>query len=375
MAPLNVGLIGYGFSTKCFHLPFILPNPELAVYAFLQRKAAPTDPTAAKPGSHCTIDHPKAKHYQNAADFFADSNIDIVIVCSHTDTHAEFAEKALKAGKHVVVEKPFTRTSVEADQVIAVAKENDKLLTVFQNRRWDGDFQTIQHLVRNGAFGKITEFENHYDMESPTWISGWTAPEYTPGEGMMFGLGTHSIDQALELFGKPRSVTAFLRSLRGVESEIDDTFTIILQYDGEQKDLLVTIKTTVVSPMEQQLKALVRGTKGSFIKFGTDAQEAHAIAGMPATDPKFGVEDDMLHGLLSTTEEFDGSCQTHDASGKYIGRYPTIKGRYLGFYENLVDAVERRADIQVKPEQSRDGIRVIELARESQQKGCTVLWT
>jgi len=213
-------------------------------------------------------------------------------------------------------------------------------------------------------------------MESPSWISGWTAPEYTPGEGMMFGLGTHSIDQALKLFGKPRSVTAFLRSLRGVQSEVDDTFTIILQYVGNQKDLLVSIKTTVVSPMAQQLKALVRGTKGSFMKFGTDAQEAHAIAGIPATDPGFGVEDTALHGLLSTTHKFDSSCQSQEPlTKKYVGKYPTITGRYLGFYENLVDALEGRAELQVKPEQSRDGIRVIELARESHQQGTTVEWT
>jgi len=123
MAPFNVGLIGYGFSTKCFHLPFILPNPNLAVYAFLQRAAPPADPATTKPGSHCTIDHPQARHYQKPADFFSDPDLDIVIVCSHTDTHALFAEQALEAGKHVVVEKPFTRTTAEADRIISLAKE------------------------------------------------------------------------------------------------------------------------------------------------------------------------------------------------------------------------------------------------------------
>ena len=100
MAPINVGLMGYGFSTKCFHLPFILPNPNLKVYAFLQRAQAPSDKSGAEAGKHCAVDYPNAKHYRTADDFFADPNIDLVIVCTQHDTHAEFAERALLAGKH-----------------------------------------------------------------------------------------------------------------------------------------------------------------------------------------------------------------------------------------------------------------------------------
>jgi len=375
MAPLNVGLIGYGFSTKCFHLPFIRPNGDLKIYAFLQRASAPENPSATKPGTHCTVDFPEAKHYRRHEDFFADSAIDLVVVCSHVDTHASYAEEALNAGKHVIVEKPFTRTAAEADHVIAVAQKQGKILTCFQNRRWDSDFQTIRHVVSSGALGKITEFENHYDLEFPSWISGWTAKEYEPGQGMLFGLGTHTIDQALVLFGKPTSVTAFLRSLRGVESEVDDSFTIILQYGGAQKDLLVTIKTTVISPMQNQLRAFVRGTGGSFIKFGTCPQEAQVMGGQAATEAGFGVEDPSIYGLLSTIEEFNPTYQTYDAaSKKYIGKVPSITGRYTGFYENIVDAIRGRAPLQVNPKDSRDGLRVIELARESHDKGITVSW-
>jgi predicted dehydrogenase len=139
------------------------------------------------------------------------------------------------------------------------------LLTKIADRRWDSDFRTLRHLYENGAFGQVTEAEMHYDIPSPTWISGW-GKEYSPGQGMMFGLGSHTIDQALVLFGRPSSVTAFLRSNRGMESDIDDTFTIILQYFGEQKNLLVTIKTTVVTHMKDQLKYFVRGTMGTFVK-------------------------------------------------------------------------------------------------------------
>jgi predicted dehydrogenase len=134
------------------------------------------------------------------------------------------------------------------------------------DRRYDSDFLTLRDLVNKNAFGTVTEFENHYDVEMPAWMVKNKTIEYVPGEGMTFGLGAHSIDQALVLFGKPASVTGFLRSVRGVDSEIDDTFTIILQYTGEKKNLLVTIKTAIASPMQDQLKTFIRGTEGSFIK-------------------------------------------------------------------------------------------------------------
>ncbi|KAK5271131.1 hypothetical protein LTR40_014030, partial [Exophiala xenobiotica] len=130
MDPIKVGIIGYGFSTKCFHLPFILALHErFTVVAFFQRTQAPEDPKAVQPGSHCSVDHPEAKHYRVATEFFADPEIEVVIVCSKTDTHAEYAERALLAGKHVVVEKPFTRTTQEADRIISLADEKGLILT------------------------------------------------------------------------------------------------------------------------------------------------------------------------------------------------------------------------------------------------------
>ncbi|KFZ23969.1 hypothetical protein V502_01552 [Pseudogymnoascus sp. VKM F-4520 (FW-2644)] len=374
MAPINVGIVGYGSSAKIYNLPFITPNPDLNVYAFLQRAAIP-DPKTATPGSHCTIDFPNAKHYQSADDFFADSNIELVIVCSHPDSHASFAEKALRAGKHVVVEKPFTTTTAEADRVIAIAKESGKILTCYQNRRYDSDFLTLRHLVNKNAFGTVTEFENHYDVNMPVWMVRNKTIEYTPGEGMTFGLGAHSIDQALVLFGKPASVTAFLRSVRGVESEIDDTFTIILQYSGEKKNLLVTIKTAIATPMQDQLKTFVRGTEGSFIKFGTDVQEEQIFAGKIATDEGFGVEPSSTHGLLTTFKEVDKSQTYQEDSKRYHGKFPSIKGNYVEYYEDLVAAIRGERELAVNPQDSRDAIRVIELARESHKTGTTIQWS
>lgn len=197
--------------------------------------------------------------------------------------------------------------------------------------------------------------------------------------------GSHTIDQALCLFGRPASVTGFLRANRGADSEIDDTFTILLQYDGaassRNKNLLVTIKTAVVTHMKDQLKFWVRGTKGTYLKFGTDPQEARAVAapGQPATDPRFGVEDERLWGELTTKHQeapFDPRCQTWDPdAGLYVGRYPSLPGSYRGYYENVVDAIRGRAELGVRPETARDGLRVIELARQSHEEGITVPWS
>jgi len=197
---------------------------------------------------------------------------------------------------------------------------------------------------------------------------------------MVFGLGTHTIDQALHLFGPPSSVTGFFRSNRGVDSDVDDTHTIILQYtgsSGDRRNLLVTVKTAIVTPLKDQLRFFARGTKGSYLKFGTDPQEARAIAapGQPATDPSFGLEDEGIWGTLSTTAPFDEACQTLDeASGLWIGKYPSLPGWYRGYYENVAAAVRGEAEVFVRAETSRDGLRVIELARRSHVEGRTVAW-
>ena len=300
--PIKLGIIGYGFSAKVFHLPFIVPNPNLKVHAFLQRDPSlflqrapsrpsrveeeeasglsPTSPTRTRRASLATDVFPAAKRYRTEEDFFADGEIEVVVVCSRDDTHAYFATLALENGKHCVVEKPFARSTAEADKVIALAKERKLLLTCFQNRRWDGDFLTLQKLTRGNALGRVVDAQMHYDMESPGWINSWTdtAPyEKGSGKGIMYGLGSHSFDQTIVLFGRPKNVTGFLRSLRGVQSEVEDTFTVVLQYEGEWRDLLVTVKTSVVTVLRDPLKYIIRGRGGSFIKVSTRSILIHQI--------------------------------------------------------------------------------------------------
>ncbi|KAL2869139.1 uncharacterized protein BJX67DRAFT_32901 [Aspergillus lucknowensis] len=375
---IKVGVVGYGGAAKNFHIPFISAIADYELIAILQRAERPADPSSTPRGTHCTVDLPKIRHYRTPDEFFGDADIELVVVATHHDTHALFAEKALLGGKHAIVDKPFARSSEEADHVVHLAREKGLIVTCFQNRRWDGDFQTLRKVISQGALGKIMEAELHYDFESPAWLGRMTKEKYSPGDGHVFGLGTHSLDQAYLLFGRPASVTAFFRNQRGIESEVEDSFTIILQYDGEQKDLLVTVKTSVTTPLARQLKQLVRGTEGSFIKWqqrSSCPQEDAIAKGAGPLDPGFGEEPKSLWGELTTYKEFDSSLQTLDReTNKYVGRYPTVTGRWMGVYENLAGAIQGKTELAVKAEQVRDVLRIIELARQSNEQRVTVPW-
>lgn len=272
----------------------------------------------------------------------------------------------------VVVEKPFTPTSAEADHLIALSKQQKKILTVFQNRRYDSDFLTLRHHITRGAFGRITEFANHYDVDNPPWIHPSKPPG--PGDGLLYGLGAHSIDQTLLLFGRPKSVFAITRSLLVPE----DTFTIILQYAAN--DLVATIKTTPVSPVNPAfaLKYWVRGTKGVFVKNGEDVQIEQLLEqGLGVEDEGFGVEPERYHGYLTTREESEGKFEqpSSESAVRFDGKVPSLRGRYADFYRDVVAAIKGEKEVVVKPEEARDVIRCIELARESAESGRVVEWS
>ncbi|CAK7212550.1 hypothetical protein SCUCBS95973_001502 [Sporothrix curviconia] len=379
-APIKVGFVGFGLSTNVFHLPWILPNKDLEVYAFVQR--APPSAAATQRFGHCTDKFPQAKHYQSADALFADAAVELVVI--GTADHFALVTQALKAGKHVVVEKPFTPTSAEADALIALAKKQGRLLAVFQNRRHDSYFRTLQQLLAAKALGDVKEAEIHFDpprnASDPKWSRRWPGQAYTPGDGTIFDLGAHTIDQALTLFGKPAAVTAFFRSHRsgaGHGSDTHDSFTLVLEYAGS--DLLVYVKTSIVSILADQLRLAVRGTAGSYVKYGTCPQENRALAAPGvAADDTYGVEDPRLWGTLTTTAPVDAAAcpQTRDeATGYYVGQYPALPGDYCAYYRNIVEAIRGTAPLAVDPQTSRDGIRVIELARKSHETRATVPWS
>ncbi|KAF7514851.1 hypothetical protein G7054_g14947 [Neopestalotiopsis clavispora] len=333
---IKVGVVGYGNSAKNFHLPLIQAVPSFELVAILQRSAAPSSPTTTPVGLHCSVDFPAVHHYRTVDDFFENSTIDLVVVATTNDSHGPIAKMALETGRHVIIDKPFTHTTAEADELIQLADQKGLILTCFQNRRWlvkDGDFQTLRQLIDAGALGEVKEAELHYDFESAgSWFSG-DQTDYTPGTGMTFAL-------------------------------------------GPDKDLLVTIKSCIVTIMSQQLKYIIRGTKGSFFKQrSTCVQEEQISKGLGPSDPGFGIEPASSNGILTTIVEFDSDHQNFDQStGKFVGRYPTVPGSWLSLYENLAAAIKGICPIEVQATQVRDVLRIIELARMSHTQNRTIEW-
>ncbi|KAG9572643.1 NAD(P)-binding protein, partial [Aureobasidium melanogenum] len=204
---INVGVIGYGLSAKVFHIPFIQALPYYNLYAVVQR--------SPKSGDDASADHPEIKLFRNADDMFADKAIDLIIVTSIPETHYEFTKKAIESNKHVVVEKPFVPTSQEARELTKLAKDRNRLLAVYQNRRWDQDFVTLKQVLASGKLGEIAEFETHFDRFRPDLPARTTWKTLaTPASGALYDLGSHLLDQVYHLFGAPKSVTGFVQVQR-----------------------------------------------------------------------------------------------------------------------------------------------------------------
>ena len=224
----------------------------------------------------------------------------------------------------------------------------------------------MQELVAKNAFGEVLEYETHYDLDLPPWVTGIGSSTYKPGQGLMFGIGVHKFDQVLHLFGRPATVTAWLQNARpgAGDSDIEDSYTVILTYDpsGPFKNLLVTVKTLAADKLLRPLAYLVRGREGAFIKFGDDPQEAQIQVGKQVTDAGFGVEEEAIWGELSTTQRF---CEAQkEVKGKWVGKYESKRGSYTSYYADVAKAI-RGGEQVVKIETSRDGIKLCEVARAS----------
>jgi predicted dehydrogenase len=278
-----------------------------------------------------------------------DESLDLIIVNTPNDSHFSFAEHALKAGKHVVVEKPFTVTVAEADQLINLAKEQKKILTVFQNRRWDADFLTVKKVLDLKMVGQLVECEIHYDrfrnhIEPGTWKE-----EPKPGTGILYNLGSHLIDQVLFLFGMPKYLDARV-GIQRPGGRVDDFFDIRLEYAG----FMVILKSSYLV-REPGPRFVLHGTEGSFIKSGIDPQEQALKDGKVPGTAGWGVEGREWWGKLNTT-----------LNGKpFEGPLETLPGNYPGFYENLYKAITEGVPLSVKPGEARLVIQLIEACYES----------
>lgn len=343
---INVGIIGYGLSGAVFHAPIISQVHEFHVKGFVSSNP-----------SKVHADFPDAVIYPDVSTLLQDNEIELVIVTSPNTTHFEYAQQAILAKKHVVVEKPFTNTSQEADELISLAKEHGVLLTVYQNRRWDNDFLTVRSLLAANAVGNLSTFESHYDRYRPEVQNRWREQDL-PGSGMLYDLGAHLIDQALTLFGKPNTIWADLQKERA-GSQVVDYFHLVLGYDSVK---VILHSGSLVR--EQGPRFILHGDKGSFFKYGLDSQEDQLKAGGKPGDAGWGEDDPAKYGQLTT-----------ELGGLVVkGSVQTLTGRYEAFYQQLAQAIQTGDPdaVPVRAEDARDTIHIIELAVRSHQEKRTV---
>jgi predicted dehydrogenase len=342
---VSVGLVGYGMAGRVFHAPVISCVPGLKLAAIVERH-----------GRESLQRYPDIAIVTDAEDLFHMPEIDLVVVATPNDTHFKLARNALLAGKHVVVDKPFTISFSQADELIALARQMGKILTVFQNRRWDGDFQTVCKIVQNNRVGRLVEFESSFDRFRPGPKQGAWREQDVPGGGLLYDIAPHLVDQGLLLFGWPLSVTAAIRTQRD-NAAVDDKFTISLRYPS----LDVKLEAGMLA-RQGRPRFVLNGTDGSFVKYGLDPQEDALRSGALPTSTPWGKEPEDRWGMLDTCN--DGIDRRE--------RIETVPGRYCEFYENVRDVIANGAQLAVMPEQARDAIRIVELAIESDRLGKTV---
>lgn len=343
--PIKVGLAGYGMAARVMHLPFLTTSPYYKIAAILERHQ-----------QYSQEKYPSARLVRTIDELVNDPDIDLIVITSPNETHFPYAQQALLAGKHVVVEKPFTISTEQARQLIELSRTTGKILSVYQNRRYVNHFLTIQKILREELLGTVVEFEARYDRYRPGPKPNAWREEDRPGSGIFYDLGAHLLDQALCLFGFPKTITADLRRQRS-HAKATDYFDCRLDYGL----LRVTLKGGMLV-REPGPRYVIHGTSGSYIKFDDDPQEALLKEGVLPTIPNWGEEPPEKWGLLHT-----------EINGEVIRElYPSLPGNYGGYYENLARTLLDGAPLRERPEQSYNTIRLIEQAIESSLQRRTI---
>lgn len=342
---LNVALCSYGMSGKVFHAPLITAEPGLKLHTILQR----SEPTAL-------VDYPQVAIVKTFEDILANPQIHLVVVNTPNELHYPMTKAALQAGKHVVVEKPFTLSIEEGNELIALANSQQKLLSVFQNKRLESDHLDAQKIIDSGALGRIVEVEWHYDRYRTNVTHKKWKEDKLPGSGTWFDLGIHMVDSMLCLFGKPNAVYADMRSLRRAEGATD-YFNVCFHYN----DLRVILRSsTYVS--EKSATVAIHGDKGSFLKFGQDVQEAQMIRGLIPGMTGWAQPGEDNYGVLHTHN--NGEAMRTIMSGQ--------QGCYEHYYQNIVDAIAGTAPLVFLPQQSLLGVELLLAGEESATRRCLI---
>jgi scyllo-inositol 2-dehydrogenase (NADP+) len=346
---VRVGLIGFGLAGQAFHAPVIRGVQGMELACIVERR-----------GTRAQETYPDVRVARTIGELLADKTIPLCVIATPNDSHFDLARACLLAGRDVVVDKPFAPTLAESEKLVQLASERGRLITVYQDRRWDGDFQTVKNIVESGRLGTVVEYECRFDrFRLEPKANAWRERADQPAAGVLFDLGPHVLDQALVLFGEPRAVTASAFCERQT-SQVDDSFDVCLEYPTLRAMGRARIIAFAPGP-----HFLIHGTKGSFVKYGMDPQEARLRGeNLPqGTDwgADWGEEAEELWGTLSLV-------------GEPSVKVKTERGDYRGFYANVRDAIEKKAALDVTPEQALRTMRALMLAHKSSRERRAVEW-
>jgi scyllo-inositol 2-dehydrogenase (NADP+) len=333
---IKVALLSYGMSGKVFHAPFLELHPGFELLGSWERSK-----------NLIQQDYPQVKSYATL-DALLEDAVDLVVVNTPVGTHFEYAKKVLLAGKHVIVEKAFTTTVAEAQELVALAKEQGLKLSVFQNRRWDSDFKTVQQVISDGVLGDIVEAEFHFDRYNPNLSPKQHKETANSGAGILKDLGPHLIDQAIYLFGFPSAVFADIRITRK-NSLVDDWIDIVMYYDTFRVRLKASFFVREAIPAYQ-----LQGKRGSFLKPRGDVQEDDLKLGKKPNLDSWGTEPLELEGILHT--DIDGIIMH--------GEIPTLQGNYHAFFDGVYNSIVNNT---VEPVTAQDGLRVMKIIESAIQ--------
>lgn len=341
MQPINTALCSFGMSGWVFHAPFISTNSNFNLYGVWER----TKNLAQEK-------YPGVKTFRSLEELLADNKIELVVVNTPSVTHYEYAKKVITAEKNCIVEKPFTATVAQAEELIALAKKKNVMLSVYQNRRYDSDYKTVKKILDEGWLGKIVDAEIHYDRYVPALSHKLHKETLTPAVGCLYDLGSHLIDQALQLFAVPEALFCDM-AINRPGSQVDDYFDLKLFYPSHRVTLKSSYYVREALPGYQ-----LHGTLGSFIKHKTDVQETDLQACKKPGGEDWGIEPETQHGLLHTERD-----------GKIIREYiPSLKGNYGEYYEGIYNALRNGAAVPVSDEDGMKVIQVIEAAIKSNKE-------
>ncbi len=345
---IEVGLVGFGLAGRAFHAPVIRAVPGMHLAAILQRT-----------GKEAGEKYPDVRIVRSLEELLSIREIQLVVIATPNDTHYPMARQCLEAGRDVVVDKPFTTTVGEARSLVDLAKKCGRLITVYQNRRYDGDFQAMRKLAAEGTLGRVVRFETHYDRYRPQLKPGAWRETTRPGSGILFDLAPHLIDHALVLFGLPDAVTADVRIERE-NAVADDAFDIMFHYPHA---LRAVLRSSILAAAPRPRFVLL-GTRGSFVKQLADPQENNLRHGNIPKEGSWGAEPEENWGVVTVP----------DGNKFKQRRIPSANCDFRDYYANVRDALLGKAALAVTPAWAVNVMRLLEIARESSERRSTIPW-